>query len=164
MHCPNCGTQAIVEQKFCRACGLDLQAISQLVAKQFCEQPSRTPIPSEAEQVARMVWRLIFGGCIGFGGAGLLALDKKFDAGTLPIEWLGGLLVLSGILFAFYAVFAPLLRPPKAVCQIPRPAALPVAETTSKLVLESGVELMGSVTEHTTRTLEPVAAKSGDLS
>ena len=33
MHCPSCGTEAPVGQKFCRACGLSLESFAQLLAE-----------------------------------------------------------------------------------------------------------------------------------
>jgi len=33
MHCPNCGTEAQANQKFCRACELSLERFAQLLAE-----------------------------------------------------------------------------------------------------------------------------------
>jgi len=32
MHCPSCGTDTTLEQRFCRSCGMDLETVSKLVA------------------------------------------------------------------------------------------------------------------------------------
>ncbi|MGH9901852.1 MAG: zinc-ribbon domain-containing protein, partial [Pyrinomonadaceae bacterium] len=32
MHCPNCGKRTSAEQKFCRSCGMSLEAVSVSVA------------------------------------------------------------------------------------------------------------------------------------
>jgi hypothetical protein len=37
MHCPGCGTEAPVTQKFCRSCGFSLEKVPQLVAEQLSE-------------------------------------------------------------------------------------------------------------------------------
>src|SRR4029453_9320477 len=37
MHCPGCGTEASVTQKFCRTCGFSLEKVPQLVAEQLSE-------------------------------------------------------------------------------------------------------------------------------
>ena len=32
MHCPNCGNESDLDQKFCRKCGFNLEPVSKLVA------------------------------------------------------------------------------------------------------------------------------------
>jgi hypothetical protein len=34
MHCPDCGTRATANQKFCRSCGFSLEKVAQLLAGQ----------------------------------------------------------------------------------------------------------------------------------
>lgn len=163
MHCPNCGTSAASEQKYCRSCGLELQAIQQLVARQLSEVQ---PLPRQNAQVASLAWQLFAGVAIMFTGAALLALEKRHFFGA-PAGLIGLLLTIGGPLLALHAVLAPLLYPQKPARQQAQPNELIpkqlVADTTSKLALSPGAEPVLSVTEHTTRTLEPVVAKSGDL-
>ncbi len=159
MHCPNCGTQASTAQRFCRTCGLELQAIQQIVERQLS---GFKPAQNLASQRARLAWQLFFGVFVMFAGAGLLALDKRHVLGA-PAGLIGLLLTMGGPLLALHAVLAPLLYPQKSTRQRPQPAEQLAADTTSKLALTPGAESVASVTEHTTRTLEPVAAKSGDL-
>jgi hypothetical protein len=33
MHCPSCGADSNLEQRFCRSCGMDLETVSKLVAQ-----------------------------------------------------------------------------------------------------------------------------------
>jgi hypothetical protein len=33
MHCPDCGSEALADQRFCRACGLSLERFAQLLAE-----------------------------------------------------------------------------------------------------------------------------------
>jgi hypothetical protein len=159
MHCPNCGTLAATEQKYCRSCGLELQAVQQLVVRQLS---GLKPRQSQAAQVARFAWLMFSGVFVMFVGAGLLAMEKRFGWGA-SAGLLGLFLTIGGPLLALYAVLAPMLHQPKLPLSTPPETSLPTAETTSKLALTVGAEPVNSIVEHTTRTLERVAAKSGDL-
>lgn len=161
MHCPNCGTQASSAQRFCRSCGLELHDIQQLVARQLSgAEPARN---QAAAQRARIAWQMFSGVVVMFAGAALLALEKRYFFGA-PAGLIGLLLTIGGPLLALHAALTPLLYPQKSLRQKPQPTDLPAADTTSKLALSPGAEPVLSVTEHTTRTLEPVVAKSGELS
>src|SRR4029453_18833790 len=48
MHCPGCGTEAPVTQRFCRSCGFSLEKVPQLVAEQLSE--SEEILKSEAAE------------------------------------------------------------------------------------------------------------------
>src|SRR5262245_61110645 len=37
MHCPGCGTEAPLTQRFCRSCGFSLEKVPQLLAEQLSE-------------------------------------------------------------------------------------------------------------------------------
>lgn len=160
MHCPTCGTQTSGTQRFCRSCGLELQTIQQIVASQLS---GSKPAQHQVERRARLAWLLFSGIAVMFGGGGLLALEKRYELGD-PAGLLGLLMVFSGMLLSMYAVLSPILHPRTAPHHTPEPAALSVANTTSKLALNAGLEPVLSVTEHTTRTLEPTMGKSSGLS
>jgi hypothetical protein len=138
---------------------LELQDIQQLVARQLS---GAKPARNQAAQRARIAWQMFSGVVVMFAGATLLALEKRYLFGA-PAGLIGLLLTIGGPLLALHAALTPLLYPQKSLRQKPQPAELPAADTTSKLALTPGAEPVLSVTEHTTRTLEPVAAKSGDL-
>src|SRR5436309_6874713 len=79
MYCPTCSSEASTEQKFCRSCGMELQAVAELIRDQ-------TPIikPKSPEQPnfeARQRAMLISGLIITFGaaavGASLKILGKE---------------------------------------------------------------------------------------
>jgi hypothetical protein len=148
MHCPNCGTQVTAEQKFCRSCGLQMEAIQQIVARHLSE------VKPAGDRAARLAWQMFSGVVLMFAGAGLLALEKRHLLGA-PAGLLGLLLTMGGPLLALYAVLSPLLHPRSTRPPTPQAASLPAADTTSKLV---GAVEAPSVIEHTTRSLEPVAA------
>ena len=160
MHCPNCGTLAVAEQKFCRSCGLELQAISQFVAQQLAGKTVMPPGLNRAERGARMARFLFLGISSLFGGAIMLALEKRYDFPALNL--FGLLCVLGGTLLALYGSLESLLFPAQTKPQLPQPVENFVADTTSKLI--AATEPAASVIEHTTRSLEPVAAKRSEPS
>jgi predicted amidophosphoribosyltransferase len=44
MSCPNCSAEASTEQKFCRFCGMELQAVAELINEQT---PMVKPVATE---------------------------------------------------------------------------------------------------------------------
>src|SRR5262245_65546966 len=42
MHCPRCGTSATTGQQFCRACGLGLEKVAELLGEELAVQSSTT--------------------------------------------------------------------------------------------------------------------------
>src|SRR6185369_15192767 len=83
MHCPNCGKPADAAQQFCRACGMSLDTVGQLVA----QHSSSTPVPrqNKAElerQIVRTMFRWITWGMILLGiGVLMIVFNKSFNVG-----------------------------------------------------------------------------------
>lgn len=174
MHCPNCGTSATNQQKFCRACGFGLAKVVQLLEEGdvFQDELSRE-IAERRQQIER--WRnLAFYLFCGGAGTGILALigynviyremiingDLLEGAATLFVI----LTVMVGLVLLYLALQAEKLKEEAKRSQVkplPRPAnspsleALPAAATTSNLLDEVRVESLASVTEDTTRSLQP---------
>ena len=48
MHCPRCGTSATPGQQFCRACGLSLEKVAEILSEEIAHQPHT---PTEAQQL-----------------------------------------------------------------------------------------------------------------
>ena len=105
MHCPNCGTKTSEEQKFCRACGLGLEKVVQILGEQMPAQLDESML-ARKERLERlgMIALSIF-------GAGLLGLliygvvykvifvqGRIFEA--LALLALAACGVVAGILFS----------------------------------------------------------------
>lgn len=59
MHCPNCGTETSAGQKFCRACGLSLERIAQLLAELLPEDQPRIAISVTEQTTARLGEKIV---------------------------------------------------------------------------------------------------------
>jgi hypothetical protein len=154
MHCPGCGTETSRNQKFCRSCGIGLQMISQAVAKHLSTADSaESPVESEANKQRRMYTLVRLGIVAFFVGMALMVMGKQFP----DHDWIGpiGVLVLLlGAFVATYGVLSLLRQITSPSRKPPQPADLPQADPTA-LPSANPLELIPSITEHTTRTLEP---------
>jgi hypothetical protein len=103
MFCPNCGTKNSVEQNYCRACGLKLDAIVEAVSDQF---PSKeyAELQRRRERFERIgVLCLSIAGLIGF--ALLLLQAAQYKLVLLGPEVLFGSAIGALIGFLLLSVF-----------------------------------------------------------
>ena len=160
MYCPNCSTEASIEQKFCRSCGMELLSVAQLIRDQ-------TPMvkhdnSGEAVFRARQRLMLIWGFIITFGaaavGASLKILGKEsiHPAGDLT-PYVSVIAVLSAFLGMALMCY-PLLQMMSGKHRSSK-LALPESEPTIKLKPALLPEQPSSVTEQTTELLEASAAR-----
>lgn len=157
MFCPNCGANNSTEQKFCRACGLNLEQ----TALSLLEQ-----IPSaESAELLKRQKNLDKFGSIAFGGFGIVLLTAIAAIIYLIITKviLSGNSVFGGILLIAFIVFAVLTlayvvfnEDLKERMQKMNPASnnkLSGKLDTGKLLEEKLFEPMPSVTENSTELL-----------
>lgn len=149
MYCSTCGAEVPGELNYCNRCGASLNA------------PASVPAPTIAamsfNKLALIIGlTLIFGLGIVFGGAGELA---KKGVNPVAITWMAifGLATLFGISAMFIRLWSQISginsqpqRQPQpnrreSIYEPARPSQLPPRPAN-----------FGSVTENTTRTLEPV--------
>ena len=152
MHCPNCGSAAPMDQKFCRSCGFDLGKVARLIAEQAPdENPDSDYDPKElTSKKLRYVW-------FGFFFAVFLTLFLTFGAYFVASDHVGVFwnvvfifLELLMLTFGSYIVFG---RKRPGDRKSPRPASSTNAPTTKKLSPQPGPEMNASVTEQTTANL-----------
>jgi protein-S-isoprenylcysteine O-methyltransferase Ste14 len=128
--------------------------ISQAVAKHLpTADSSEPPVESEAIKQRRMSTLLLWGIAAVFVGVALIVVGKQFP----DFDWIGliGVLVLLlGAFVAAYGVISPLRQIRSPSGRPPQPAYLPQTGPTA-IVSTNPLEQIPSVTEHTTRTLEP---------
>src|ERR1041384_415559 len=100
MHCPNCGKPAIADQQFCRACGMSLETVGQLVAK-HTGSPAVAQAKLERAEAERAIVRSMFNwmiwGMLLVGiGVVVIVINKNFPIGNW-FRLLSSLLVLGGM-------------------------------------------------------------------
>jgi hypothetical protein len=154
MHCPSCGTEAPVGQKFCRACGLSLDRFAELLAELLPDV--------EDENVARARRRLrqleralkIAGWTAGvalgilFASLGILTMVQRHVGGGIFLL-LFGVGIIAGMLLISYQASLNKKVSGRSLAQ----PTLPSAETTNKFLAEDQPMIAMSVTERTTAQL-----------
>jgi len=157
MYCPNCSMEASTDQKFCRACGMELQAVADLVAGQagIAKPDNATGGTFQTRHRAMIIWGFILTfGAAGIG-AGLKILGKEniHPAGELTpyISVIAVLLAFFGMGLMSYP-FLQMMSPGRRSRS--SRAATPNSEPTVKLKPELLTELPPSVTDLTTELLD----------
>lgn len=161
MHCPGCGTEAPVTQKFCRSCGFCLEKVPPLVAAQRSESEeiltsaATEKLQKRQQKIER--WLLITG--LGFTALMVLSLLVGLlyllFAGNIPI--VPGIvilmLILGGSVAGALGIYSEKLKKMLSGSNSPRSKKLPEGEK-STLPLEAYEGPLISVTERTTNLLE----------
>ena len=155
MHCPSCGNESSLEQKFCRKCGFNLEPVSQLVTASPNAETKLQKLESDRAILRRMYRWMMWGCLILLIGVVMLVSGKAFD---LP-KFLGPLssfLLIGGAAAAGYGVLAALrdglasskelLRPGKTRNELSR-------SQTTELTGDSIPVSLPSVTERTTQLI-----------
>jgi hypothetical protein len=155
MYCPNCGRDNSNEQRFCRSCGLSLQIISHTLAK--------IPSASESDDVSieikreQKLWQnpLMYGFLMLTLGI-IIVIFGKTLLGEQIIADIGTVLAFLGIITFGYRGFSLMFPKSSALPHSKGAKVLSESEPTNKLPLATQFEGLPSVTEHTTRHLEPI--------
>ena len=161
MHCPGCGTEAPVTQRFCRSCGFSLEKVPHLLAEQHSE--SEEILDSAATEQLQLRQKKIerWLSITGVGFTTLMALSVLIGliyllvAGSLPL--VPGIiiltLVLGGSVAGLLAMYSEKLKKTLSNSS-PGSRSLPERGTSSTAPLEAYEGPLISVTERTTNLLE----------
>ena len=153
MHCPTCGTTTATDQRFCRSCGMSLEAVSQLVAAHSpSDEVTIQKHQTEKAALARMVKWMLWGFLVLGLGILLLVTHKIFALDRL-VSFIASCLLLLGAGIAMYGLLAALRDGASTQSKSPKPDKLPPAETAKSLPEERIPVPLPSVTESTTELL-----------
>lgn len=156
MYCPNCSAESSADQKFCRLCGMELQAVAELINSQtdIAKPDERKEGVFQGQQRAMLIWGMILTlGAVAIG-ASLKILGKE------NIQLAGDFTPYLNVIMLFIAFigmglmcypFLQMIFPPSGSPQ----RRSPKAEAAVKLNPELLTDEPSSVTEQTTRFLEP---------
>lgn len=162
MYCPNCGKQATGDQKYCRSCGLSLQAISQVLSGAPSPAQSDHALREMVERFQSLRQKLLRRGFIvvwigiltaiffSVVGDALRGFDSHVGHFIEELAGLGGMAILTGVGLMIYSRFLP--KAPTAG-QSTQPARLGQTSPQMNLPPQRHPESPASVTEHTTEIL-----------
>ena len=157
MFCPNCGANNLTEQKFCRACGINLEKTAASLLEQIPNAQNANLLRNE--KAIEKFGNFALGG---FGLVILIAIVAIVYSIFEKMIWTGND-ILFGILLVFFIVFAALslafvmfnesLKERKAKMNPALPSELTGAKDTGKLLEDKPFEPVPSVTENSTELL-----------
>ena len=163
MYCPNCGQATSTEQKFCRSCGLSLEKAAQSLVEQLPAVELNRHLRERQRRVERLLYTLGGSAAVIFVVSLFWTIINEIIIGKGHV--LGGLIFLAFILgfivFALLMLYRESLLKASSKRSSAQPT-LPQAEHTARLLPESYIEPIPSVTERTTELL--VAEKKSEAS
>ena len=148
MHCPRCGSDALIGQPFCRSCGLNLETVSELLTEQPPANQNANLTRIHDKQVKLERWANL----AGLGAFGVILLLLAY---TVVSEMILAGMVVPGVfvllLATGVAVKIGLRLYARSLKQELKRVRSPLeVEATRSLTQLKGPE---SVTEHTTELL-----------
>ena len=154
MHCPSCGNEGSLDQKFCRKCGFGLAPIGELI--RAGDPSGETAKIDRAERealIVRQMLRWITWGVIVLGvGVLMLVIDKSFDVGK-AFKFVCTLVMLAGIGIATYGVISTMMKGGDATLKPGEPRQDELRAPTTR-ELEGGAPIsIPSITERTTELI-----------
>lgn len=156
MHCPSCGVDTNLDQRFCRSCGMDLETVIKLVAQHSSPEAVKLEKSLTKKTNQQRMYRSLKFGMICFivgmavlAGMKTLSFDKAFNLAPLLLLFVGMLIMLFGVL-------APMRDRASSSRKLPGPGStseLPKTETTKELPSARVPVPVASVTERTTQLI-----------
>lgn len=155
MHCPNCGNESSLDQKFCRKCGFSLEPVSKLVVKGSGPDELEVDKAERERVIVRHMFRWLTWGLLVMGLATLmLVANKSFDFGKV-FNLVTSAIMLAGVGMALYGVISAVGKAGPSVLKgrdVTRQEE--IRSATTKELAGDGVPIpLPSVTERTTQLI-----------
>ena len=109
MHCPSCGHESSLEQKFCRQCGFNLEPVSRLIVGGSDDDALSDKRETERVLVRRMFRWISWGCLVLFAGIILLVFNKGFIHEPM-FQSIATLFILAGVAMAGYGVLSSIVK------------------------------------------------------
>jgi hypothetical protein len=104
MHCPGCGNESDLDQKFCRKCGFNLAPVSKLMVSDVdTNKPELDKIERDKLLNQSMVRWMMWGMLAILIGAVFTIVGKQFALDRI-VTLIGSFFILSGVSIATYGV------------------------------------------------------------
>ena len=156
MHCPSCGAETTIDQRFCRSCGMDLETVSKLVAAHSSPEALKLEKAlSKKSNQRRMYQSMKFGLSMFILGMALLFITKTLEF-PKSFNLVGGLFLFLAMGLMVYSVLTPMRDGGSRSRKLPasgKTSELPEAETTKELPAARVPVPVASVTERTTQLI-----------
>ena len=154
MFCPNCGSKNSTQQKFCRSCGLSLEKSAQSLVEQIPAKIDQS-LERRKEKLERFGFIALC--CVGVVGGAALFYMIIFNMMLAQGKILGGLafmtIIICGLSAVFFFNYANYLKETAVKNRLQPPEEMREYETPAKLLNDSYLEPIPSVTERTTELL-----------
>jgi hypothetical protein len=154
MFCPNCGSKNSTQQKFCRSCGLSLEKTAQSLIEQIPAKIDQS-LERRKEKLERFGFIALIG--VGIVGVGAFSYMIIFNMMLAQGKILGGLalltIIICGRFAGFFFNYANFLKETAVKNRLQPPEEMREYETPAKLLNDSYLEPIPSVTEGTTELL-----------
>jgi hypothetical protein len=155
IHCPSCGDESTLEQKFCRKCGFNLKPVSKLVAAGPGLETKSEKLESDQAILRRMTRWMMWGCLVLLIGLILLVTGRAFDVPKF-LSPLASFLLIGGAAAAGYGVLAALRDGMASPKRLPRASEVREelrAASTNELANQNVPISLPSVTERTTQLI-----------
>jgi zinc-ribbon domain len=153
MYCPSCGKTNSAEQKFCRACGLQLEQVVQSLVAQLTAPDADKKLAERQNNLDRVIKAVAVGTISLFVGAvlwgiiySIIIVKGEVLAGSIFLAIIVGIL-----LFGLLMLYRDSLSQNPSKQNSSRPDSL--VSDTAELLSESRYEPVPSVVERTTELL-----------
>jgi hypothetical protein len=167
MYCPSCGTETTDDRKYCRACGVNLHAVSELLTGQPRES-SNTGTTGSGEKPRKrrkvlglgfiLTWAgLVLGCLLAALGDSVSSVNKPVGDLIANLGAIGAIIMMAGIGVMIYSRFLP--KTP-VLADRPKPKALSGPAQAIDLPPKRIQDGLISVAEHTTFKLEDPTEKT----